>query len=615
MASDPTVLIEVKLKDLFTQEFKKVQGEVNKFDQTVAPAVDKAASSFGMLAKGVAAYAAAWALSRGKQVLDDLAQIAARVEDMTIAFGAMTKAAGIDATRALGDMRAAVKGTVGDVDLMAAANRALMLGAAKTGEDLTMLAGAGRRLGAVMGLTAKQGVEDLATGIGRASAPILDNLGLMVKVGPATERYARSIDKLVENLTEEEKKTAFRVAAYTTITEKIKTMGPETDRLSDRMAILNVKYEEQKQRLIGIAEAYVEAKTEALEFLGAVTGDSASGKAFNERVLPGTSWGWLLNKGPMGQTTSGNASASLKSILDGILNPNDIRAEHDRQVSERNAAVDRLANAKREEGAAWSGISPAERRRVGLLKTQRSWDATIYKTQQEGTVSPDALSYMKEYMAQLEDGRRESMQFAEANARMASGMDKMWKSAKLGVASYSDSIGTATDMVADAVKSSLEAVESSLEDVLVDSMMGKMKTFKEYMLSLLEDISRAIAKMMVRMMIMKPLMGALEGATGIDFGMGSEGVTPHAAGGIFTRPHMGIVGDVPEAVIPLRGGKVPVEVSGGGGGGGEVHFHFHGGDGQSIKRMLHQEEDYLRALMRRDLGSDPGLRGAVRRTR
>jgi len=53
---------------------------------------------------------------------------------------------------------------------------------------------------------------------------------------------------------------------------------------------------------------------------------------------------------------------------------------------------------------------------------------------------------------------------------------------------------------------------------------------------------------------------------------------PAQEGGVFTRPTLVRAGEVPEAFVPLSGGRsIPVEMRGGGGGGNlDVHIHNEG---------------------------------------
>ena len=59
-----------------------------------------------------------------------------------------------------------------------------------------------------MGITTTQAYNDIVTGLGRGSAMILDNLGIVVNSTEANEEYAKSIGKTAAQLTDAEKKQA-----------------------------------------------------------------------------------------------------------------------------------------------------------------------------------------------------------------------------------------------------------------------------------------------------------------------------------------------------------------------------------------------------------------------
>ncbi len=104
-------------------------------------------------------------------------------------------------------MQAASQGTVSNADLMAAANRALVLGVADSAEEMAALTEAAIIRGRDVGVSATQAVNDLVTGIGRMSPEILDNLGIANASG-AFREYAAELGKTVDQLTEVEKKQA-----------------------------------------------------------------------------------------------------------------------------------------------------------------------------------------------------------------------------------------------------------------------------------------------------------------------------------------------------------------------------------------------------------------------
>ncbi len=109
----------------------------------------------------------------------------------------------------IGRARDATMGLVEDYELAVAASKAVRLGAVESEEQFAKLAEAATKLGLSIGEDASKAVSDLTTGLARASMPILDNLGIILKVGDAHEIYAERIGKTVSELTAQEKQQAF----------------------------------------------------------------------------------------------------------------------------------------------------------------------------------------------------------------------------------------------------------------------------------------------------------------------------------------------------------------------------------------------------------------------
>ena len=78
----------------------------------------------------------------------------------------------------------------------------------KNTSDFTTLMEIARAKAKNMGQTTTEAFNDIVTGLGRGSAPILDNLGIIVNATEANEEYAKSIGKTASQLTDAEKKQA-----------------------------------------------------------------------------------------------------------------------------------------------------------------------------------------------------------------------------------------------------------------------------------------------------------------------------------------------------------------------------------------------------------------------
>ena len=135
-------------------------------------------------------------------------ELAGKSQGVTQAFNNMGKAIGFT-DQSLGKLSQAVDGTVNSVDLMTQANNAMLLGIADSDEQMAELFDTAQRLAKAVGEDAKFGIDSLVTGMGRQSKLMLDNLGIMVDIEEANQRFADSLNKSTKELTDQEKKQAF----------------------------------------------------------------------------------------------------------------------------------------------------------------------------------------------------------------------------------------------------------------------------------------------------------------------------------------------------------------------------------------------------------------------
>ena len=183
---------------------QQVRGALSGLDSAAA----NAAGGIGGLA---AAAGVAGLLLLGQQAAAatvDLSRTGVEVALLRESLDRLAADAGESGDAILEALRGASRGAIADSDLIQAANRALLLGVAKNSDDMTKLMEIAAVRGRAMGLTVSQAFNDIVTGLGRGSALILDNLGIVVNATEANEKYALSLGKTAAALTEAEKKQA-----------------------------------------------------------------------------------------------------------------------------------------------------------------------------------------------------------------------------------------------------------------------------------------------------------------------------------------------------------------------------------------------------------------------
>jgi hypothetical protein len=196
----------------------------------------------------------------------------------------------------LNDMRAAVNGTVKDATLMegvlkltAGASNELAQNLANSAPRLLEIAKAAGKLNPTLGDTSFL-YESISTGIKRQSPLILDNLGIVVKVGEANERFAESLGKSVDQLTAEEKQMALLNETMEAGGRLIEQVGGSVDSQVDswerlEVAIGNATDEAKRgfaDRLAPILDAA--AKTNAQQVQDRITQNLAAADSLNALV-------------------------------------------------------------------------------------------------------------------------------------------------------------------------------------------------------------------------------------------------------------------------------------------------------------------------------------------
>jgi len=104
------------------------------------------------------------------------------------------------------ELEKATGGVIDKFDILESVNKATSFGIDLTQGRLLKLVDASSKAAAMMGTDLKFAFDSLIIGTARESKAILDNLGVMVDVTGVQEEYAKSINKTVEELTDEEQK-------------------------------------------------------------------------------------------------------------------------------------------------------------------------------------------------------------------------------------------------------------------------------------------------------------------------------------------------------------------------------------------------------------------------
>lgn len=236
--ANPDMNIIVRAKNEASKVLKEVQKDVSGLDKTA-----------GMLKGGLAGIAGAIGIGALQQVTQEIGAMveqASRVQLLRASFDQLADSVGQSADSMLSTLRAASYGMVADADLMLSANKAMLLGVADTADEMAALLEVARARGQAMGLDVTQAFNDIVTGLGRESALILDNLGIVVDLEKTMSDYAATLNTTVDALSGVERKQAL-VNAVMAQSANMQVAAPSG--VSAQLAQLKVAQEQAKQEI------------------------------------------------------------------------------------------------------------------------------------------------------------------------------------------------------------------------------------------------------------------------------------------------------------------------------------------------------------------------------
>lgn len=203
-----------KLNEI-SKDLDKLEKEVDDFiakNKEMREGNDDAGMSFDELKYAAASYASALSIvTAGVTAFVkafDMGEIAAQNERLVTAGHEMASQFGGDMDLIIKKIQEASHYSVSEMDIIASANKAMMLGLGADAEQLANLMEIAAFRGRAMGLSTTQAFDDIVRGIGRASPLILDNLGIVIDAEATYKAYADSIGVSKDELTKAQKTQA-----------------------------------------------------------------------------------------------------------------------------------------------------------------------------------------------------------------------------------------------------------------------------------------------------------------------------------------------------------------------------------------------------------------------
>ena len=553
--------------ETFGNQGKKTSADIQKSAKTMQNGFNGVATSLKGLMAGIGVIyllRKAW----------NMAEISAQFEQSKMAFRSMATAMGADADRLYATLREKSANLIDEKSLTEAANRAMSLGIPI--EKLGILMEIARAKARDMGISTTQAFNDIATGVGRGSPLILDNLGLIMKVGSANEAMAKSLGKTVEQLSDKDRKLAILNATIDAGKEALgrydlsqKTTKEKMEQLTATVANLQLYLGQGLIRAAaGAAGAIYSIASAQLTFLA---GYLKLEQAYF-RVRSAMSFGKESDMWKMFSMESRNdAQAAMNAAKDLHYQARDsfdamtasaedlasaMKQSYVPAVNEAAGATNEMNKMVAEGKAIYSATrTPIEAYIITMEKLNELLKAGAIDQDTYGRASKQALDEMNKATGktkELADATAEAKRIFEATRtpfeNYATTMERLNQLLKMGAIDQ-DTYGRASKQALDEMNKATEKTKDGFEELkqaiegwgkesasaIVDFCLTGKASFSDMIQSMISDLM----KMILYQQIMKPLAGAISSFAGSLFRV--DGLTSIPVG-VGVRHKGGLVG-------------------------------------------------------------------------
>lgn len=581
-ATDPTLQVIVELKDQMTQQFNTLTAKIDKNSGAMSRSFAKTGTAAAGLIKWIGGLAAAYVSLRTAQKLWADVKVYAKLETARITFSELGKQIGAT-TETANRWIEATKGTVGEVDLLTEANKAISAGMAQTEDQFTALSKAAVSYARVMNTDVTSALQSLIQSITSGTTRGLIRIGIDLQTEYLNKRIA-----LGRELTLEEK----QFIALEAVVKKFQNTEAKGITISEKLQQIDKKWGDAQENL---GEAFAASSDGMLKI--ASTWETFTSEHKDDIIA-------FMNT----MVDLGNLlSTALQSVVTAFAELNRFGKELGNQEWFQ-SILDAV------------GLGPKNAPKTNKGKGRPINDDPL-NLGNETVIGKRVKDKLKDVKSWCE----------EATIAWNKFVDELYRpSGKL--MTYFAELRNLASNVADTFINSFKAMENTLGDVFFDAMTGKMKSFKEYLKSFIEDISRELSRFASRQVVQALFGYSSEGnatglisklgsavftnlgigGTGAGAGTGSEAPSTSAVGGITSG--ITIAGEAgPEAIVPLPGNrKIPVQMQGSGGRSVTVNFNISAADGPSVRAMLARERHTISKVIQEALQSDMQLRTAAK---
>lgn len=625
MVAEELKLVVKAEVDKAISDLRGFQGQTDK----AKDAITGMAKSVGNWIKGIGlAVVSVQSFDKALKFAFDSAKLYAQARQIETSFENIAESAGVSAAALVSSMRKASKGTMDTVSLMKNAARANLFGLPleKMGELMEIA----RASAMATGQSVEFMFDSIVTGIGRASPMILDNLGIIVKVGDANDKYAKSLGKTAEQLTVAEQKQAMLNAVLESGGEILKKVGSREITDAERWQALTAAITDLKTAM---GRNFMETARPFLDWLTNVARGAAEARtnlAAMKDVQRAMAEGMdVKNVAAAIEGMKAEREKLLQALamagMSGMDDPRAVMAEKKR-IQERIEGIDRqmyqlalLANAQQQHRDEVKATVEAEKKAVetahAAAESYAEWFRASHAERfrvQDIYEDLDA-AYITEQLKKIADAQndlfrvRDVMEAADAwyiysealraanwhidpkpIEQITSDFEELARGIKYVVKTY-DELTAARQKDAEVAAEAAAQQKQAYKDIY--SYMGPIfQSFgesAEAMKDAIKDAIASILQMLGKEAFIRALLAFASGNVAGGAGFMAASVAANAAagavqamkeGGIVTKPTAAILGEAgPEAVIPLD--KMPQ---------GNITIHVHG-------NILREREMYRQA--------------------
>ena len=206
MANNGVIQLVIQAKNEASKVLKAVERDAKSVQNSMGknnPAASITNNAPGAVVAGVAAIGTAIALAG-----NEAAQSAAQFDRLMHSTNSLGSQYGLTAYGIISAVDSISQGTLSNTTILEQANKAMLLGVANSTEEFETLTKIAIDRGRAMGISMEHAFNSIVLGVGRLSPLILDNLGIILDADTTYGKFAETIGKTADKLSDAEKRQA-----------------------------------------------------------------------------------------------------------------------------------------------------------------------------------------------------------------------------------------------------------------------------------------------------------------------------------------------------------------------------------------------------------------------